>query len=242
MARTRMSRVAMLVTILALVSGAMAGDGDDGRITAQSYVVHHRPLADAVDLVSTVLTEDGSVSIQPRLKRLVVQDRPDVQRQVADLLEQFDLPPRNVEVTVSLFMGSDRREEQAGRRALPPEVYRDLQGVRETVGDFTRWTAFDPLGSRSVTCVEGSPVTANLSDDYRVVFRIASVQEGRQEKITFESFELLRVVRTADGSERTESLYHTGIVLPTGRELLVGAASGPESSRALFLKLMAKPR
>jgi len=235
---------AMLAATAVLSAGALAAEPEDDaeRITARSFEVRYRPLSDAVDLVSTVLSNDGSVSLQPRLRRLVVQDRPEVLARVGDLLDSFDLPPRTVEVTVSLFMGSDRRGEEAGRQTMPPEISRELRGVRETLGDFTRWTAFDPLGGRSITCVEGASVTTNLSDDYRVTFEIDAVEDGVDDRVSFRSFDLMRVIRTAEGTERTELLYRTRIVVPAGRDLLVGVASGPEARRALFLKLLAKPR
>ena len=227
---------------LAAVLAVPAQEGAE-RVAARSFEVRYRPIADAVDLVSTVLSEAGSVSVQPRLKRIVVQDHPAVLLHVAELLVEFDVPPRAVEVTVGLFLGTDRRSEEAGRHALPPDVARELRGVRETLADFTRWTAYDALGSRAVACVEGAEVTADISPEYRVWFVIDGVTSAKgDERVSFKRFRLMRVIRTADGGERTENLYDTGIVLPAGRDLLLGAAQSPDSDRALFVKLLAKVR
>jgi hypothetical protein len=39
-----------------------------------------------------------------------------------------------------------------------------------------------------------------------------------------------------------QDVYATSVVLPVGRMLMLGAAQNPESKRALFLALQAKPR
>ncbi len=240
-------RALALAASLAVALGAAAfvhaADGPEGRVTARSYEIRYKPLPDAAALVSEVLSPRGTVSFRPQLRRLVVQDVPEVLDRVQDLLDGYDVPPRNVEVTVSLFLGSDVRDDEAGRHAPASSITREVRGIRETLADFTRWAAFDPLGSRSVSCVEGATVTTGLSDDYQVVFVVDAVrtQQGR-ERIEFGRFTLQRRIRTADGGERIEDLLSSKIILPAGQQLLVGAAKRPESKRALFVLLRAEPR
>jgi hypothetical protein len=225
------------------VGVARAADADAARdpIEARAFPVRHRPLADAAELVSAVLSAEGSLSLQPRLGTLVVEDRASILTRVAGLLESFDIPPRNVEVTLTLFLGTDRREEQAGRHAPRVSVSEEVRGVMETLGDFTRWTAYEPLGSRSITGVEGGHVSAMLSDDYRVVFDIAAVEESHG-TVSFKNFTLQRMVRTASGSVRYDDVLTADVSLPLGGVHSVGAASGPDSKTALFLTLQARPR
>ena len=231
--------ILILAFLLALVPAAIAVDADD--LSARSYQIRFKKLPDAVDLIADLLSEDGSVSIHPRLKRLVVQDRLEVLDRVAAVLEDFDQPPVNVDVTISLFLGSDSRDEEAGRHAKPGSISREVRGITETLGDFTKWTAYDPIGSRSVTCSEGSRVTVNLSDDYRVVFFVDAVEE-KLGKVKFGDFTLQKIIRTAEGTERYENQYTQGIVLPIGRLLVVGAARDPGSRKALFLSLQVRSR
>lgn len=221
-------------------TGAAGGDDPAATLTARSFEVRHRPLVDAVDLVSAVLSEDGSVSLRPRLGRIVIQDREDVLERVERLLEEFDVPPRNVEVAVSLFLGTDRRDDEAGRLARSPDIAEETRGIRETLSDFTKWTEFAPLGTQTITCLEGYEGTVYLAEDYRVEFRVQEV-EG-EDRVLFDEFRLLRDVPTADGGARTVKHYDAAIRMPVGQELLVGAASGPDASAALFLKLMVRVR
>jgi hypothetical protein len=179
------------------------------------------------------------VTLQPRLKTLTVQDRISVLDRVASLLGSFDVAPRNVEIAMSLFLGTDRREQEAGRIIPPSSMTRDVRGIAETLGDFTKWNAYEPLGGRAVTGVEGGRVTVNLSDEYRVAYDIDTV---RDQSVKLTNFVLQRVTRAADGKEKIQDVYSAAVVLPVGRMLMLGAAQNPESKRALFLTLQARPR
>jgi len=196
-------------------------------------------LADAAELISPLLTPQGSVTLQPRLKTLMVQDRVSVLDRVASLLSSFDVAPRNVEIAMSLFLGTDRREQEAGRIIPPSSMTRDVRGIAETLGDFTKWNAYEPLGGRAVTGAEGGRITVNLSDEYRVTYDIDTV---RDQSVKLTNFVLQRVTRAADGKEKVQDVYSAAVVLPVGRMLMLGAAQNPESKRALFLTLQARPR
>jgi hypothetical protein len=208
-------------------------------VLARAYEVRFKSLADAAELVAPLLTPQGTVTLQPRLKTLTVQDRVVVLERVASLLASFDVAPRNVEISMSLFLGTDRREQEAGRIIPPSSMTRDVRGIAETLGDFTKWNAYEPLGGRAVTGVEGGRVTVSLSDEYRVAYDIDTV---RDQSVKLTNFVLQRVTRTADGKEKIQDVYSAAVVLPVGRMLTVGAAQNPESKRALFLTLQARPR
>jgi hypothetical protein len=90
-----------------------------------------------------------------------------------------------------------------------------------------------------VTGAEGARVTVNLSDEYRVAYDIDTV---RDQSVKLTNFVLQRVVRGPDGKEKVQDVYSAGVVLPVGRMLMLGAAQNPESKRALFLTLQARPR
>jgi hypothetical protein len=227
----------------ALVAGtpsvAAEAPSPDGPVLARAYEVKFKSLADAAELVSPLLTPQGTVTLQPRLKTLTVQDRVFVLDRVASLLQSFDVAPRNVEIAMSLFLGTDRREQEAGRVIPPSSMTRDVRGIAETLGDFTKWNAYEPLGGRAVTGAEGGRVTVNLSDEYRVAYDIDTV---RDQSVKLTNFVLQRVARGPDGKEKVQDVYSAAVVLPVGRMLMLGAAQNPESKRALFLTLQARPR
>jgi hypothetical protein len=208
-------------------------------VSARAFAVRFKSLSDAAELVSAVLSAQGTVTLQPRLKTLTVQDRGSVLDRVAALLVSFDTPPRNVEVTLSLFLGTDRREQEAGRNVPSDSLSRDVRGIAETLGDFTKWNAYEPLGKGAVTGSEGERVVVNLSDDYRVHYDVDVVQDAA---VKLKNFVLQRVTRGPNGTEQVQDVYTAAVVLPVGRTLMLGAAQNPESKRALFLTLQARPR
>lgn len=210
-------------------------------VSARAFEVHYQPLLDAADLISPLLSEDGEVTLRPRLSTLVVEDRRSVLSRVADLLRGWDVAPRNVEITLSLFLGIDRRGEDPDAPTADYGLSREIRGIMDKVSDFTKWTSYERLGSQSVTGTEGDTVVANLSDDYRVVFVIKSVHRTHG-SVRFDKLRLQRVRLEDDGSKSVEDLYTAGMRLMPGKFTLVGAASDPDSARALFLALHARPR
>jgi hypothetical protein len=235
----------LVTTLLAalLLSGqpGPAAQSDDDAYSARAYEVNHRSLADAADLVGDLLSPEGTLTLKPRLNTLVVQDRVSVLDRVGALLRSFDLPPRTVDVTVTLFMGHREESAPPRRRTTAETVSTEVRGVMETVADFTKWTSYEPLGSRAVSGVEGESVIAAISAEYLVAFVVESVHAPTG-KVKFERVSLRRIERKEDGSEEVHDLYTAGMVVDSGALQLLVAASGPESERALFLALQARAR
>lgn len=239
----RASRGRLLAVLLAaslLGAGfAVPVHADSDPVLARAYEVRYRSLDDAYEVISAVLSPDADVTFRPRLKTLVVQDRKAVLDRIATLLESYDVPPRNAEITISLVLGTDNREAEVGGGEV--SLSTEVRGVLERVTNFTRWTGYEALGTRSVTGAEGSEVIANLSDEYRVVFVLEAVLE-KQGMIKFERFALQRFVEAEDGTGSYKDLYVAGMTLETDRVSLVGAAQDAASKTALFLAVQATTR
>lgn len=225
--------------IVAAATLPVRGQVDADPLSARAFEVRHRALSDAAELVEELLSSEGTLTLKPRLKTLVVEDRVSVLDRVGSLLHSFDLPPRSVEVTITLFLG--RREESGSRPSggVVP-LSREVRGVIETLGDFTKWTAYEPLGSGSVVGVEGAPLQTSLTAEYVVAFTIESVHDSGVVK--FQRFSLQRIEQQEDGSTEMVDLYTAGMVVDAGDLTLLVAASGPDADRALFLALQAEPR
>jgi hypothetical protein len=239
--RARRWPIGPAAALVLLAAPALAQPPALGPVEARAFEIHYQPLVDAADVISPLLSDEGTVTLRPRLSTLVVEDRRAILDRVAGLLEGWDLPPRNVEITLSLFLGIDRRDEDPRSPKADHGLSLEVRGVLEKLSDFTKWTTYEPLGSRSVTGTEGDTVVANLSDEYRVVFIVESVHETHG-AVKFERLQLQRITREEDGSESVEDLYTAGMVLPAGKLRLVGAASDPNSRRALFLALQTRAR
>ena len=189
--------IAILWAVASFAGDAPSAAADP--ISARAFAVRFKSVSDAAEVISPVLSPQGSVTLQPRLKSLTVQDHVSVLDRIAALLQSFDIAPRNVEISLSLFLGTDRREQEAGRVVPPVAMTRDVRGVAETLGDFTKWNSYEPLGGRAVTAAEGGRVTVNLSEEYRVVYDVEAVLD---QSVKLTNFVLQRLTRGADGRER----------------------------------------
>lgn len=234
--------VACLVALA--VGGALdARSETDDVVQARAFEVRYRDLADAADLVGPLLSEEGSLTLRPRLKVLVIEDRASVLGRVEELLQSFDLPPRHVEVTLILFLGTDRRKEPEAPRSPDSVFSNEVRGVIDALGDFTKWVAYEPLGSGAVTGAEGDRMVARLSSDYRVTLKLESVatREG-EDYVRFSSVDLQRLSRDDVGAVAVEHLYTTAAVLRAGTLTVVGAAKRPDANQALFLMMQVEAR
>ena len=241
------SLAAWLVVVALAVPPALAQTNQGGApdaLSARAFEVHYRNLTDAAELIGAALSERGTVTLRPRLRTIVVEDTPAVLDRVAALLESFDLPPRQVEVTMSLFLGQrDDEAAEKGGAPHPGALSREIRGISEVLPQFTKWTSYELLGSRSVTGIEGDPVVAEVSGDYRVKFTVESVNERQGVvRVKFDRFSLQREVLLGDGGRDIEDLYTAAMVVEARKLTLVVAASAPDSKRALFLALQVDPR
>ncbi len=226
----------LLLVALTLVAWTVTPCADE--VTARAFEVHHRSLVDAADVVGAVLSDEGTVTLRPRLSTMVVEDRASILVRVESLLRSFDTAPRNIEITLTLFLGT-RRQPRSTREVTTGEVSSEVRGIMDNIGTFTNWTSYEPLGSQSVTGVEGDRVETQLSEQYRVVFTLEAVDD---QQVKVDRFALQRIRVDESGAERTEDLYKTAMVLTAGKPLVLGAARDPGSNRALFLTLQAQPR
>jgi len=207
----------------------------------RSYVLEYRPVAEAAEAIGDWIGEEGSVSMRPRKKTLVVTDVAATHDRIAAFLEAFDVPPRTVDVSVSLMLASDRTRDEAGRRTPLSAVTAEVRGVMESVGDFTRWVDYEPLGTHAASTVEGRTTSVRLDDTYGVDYRVDGVETGPDgDRIRLSPFRLIRFRMGSDGVERQETVFETAMRLPVGRLQVLGAASGADADRALFLTVRAE--
>ncbi len=237
--------MSLRTTILAglLITGAVQGldsiraaDGPSvDTVQVRAFEVRYRPLSDAADLVGSVLSPVGVLTLKPNLKLLVVEDRGVVLGRVESLLSDFDLPPRNVEVTLNLFLGTMRPEG--------PDTASTRHGVIDLAPlQFTRWTSYESLGSRNVNGLEGEEVVSDISSEYRVVLTVDFVDE-RQGVVKFKRVSLLRRLPSPDGGpERLQNLYSVSGLVDLDKQHIFGAARDPGANQALFLTLNARAR
>lgn len=237
------SRRVLLPLALCLLAGTTALPGAapppaqarDEMVT-RTFEVRYKDFQDAVVLVTDIVTRQGSsspearIQLQHRLKRISVTDLRPVVEAVAEALESFDVPPRQVEIKMTLFLGSRGEGSES-----PDDVY---HSVAEELRRALKYTKYELLGSLTVPAVEGEETSVTVGGGYTIEFRVGRVDVDRQQ-IQLSPLVLSRRARAGDtaGAERMLKTY---LSLRSGTEMITGVTPSPSSDRGLVLSILAR--
>lgn len=207
--------------------------GSAAPVTVRVFSIKFRNPGDVAALIGPLLSDRGSITTGPsKLRTVTVQDRRDVLDRVQDLIASYDVPPRNVEFTVTLIMGS--RSEEKGQ-----PISREVRGISEVLPDITRWTDYKTLDAVTIAGSEGSRTTRDLADVYRVEFNLESVSDSLG-IIRLNPFSLQKGEKGADGTVSYRPVYTTTVNLRNDKLLTIGATKSETSPKALFLAIKAR--
>ncbi|MDQ7008193.1 MAG: hypothetical protein Q9Q40_13280 [Acidobacteriota bacterium] len=200
-------------------------------IATRVIEIHYREVGDAAQLADQMIGDCGAYKVPRALHAIIIEDEPARLEQIARAIAEWDEPPREVEVSVSLLIAT---------RDLPPVtgVADELRDISRTLSEMTRWTRFRSLGTANLRLREGGEGQAEIAERYRVSLKIKRVDQGRR-RILVEPFRLDRLPApvTAGGSSiepRPRRLWSGELDLEEGRQHLVGATSRGRQ-RAIFL-------
>ncbi|MDH3285969.1 MAG: hypothetical protein OEQ13_14645, partial [Acidobacteriota bacterium] len=195
--------------------------------------VRFKPVSDAARLVDQLLGPCGAYRVPKALKLITIEDQPERLARIAEAIGSWDLPPRSVELTVSLIMA--RRDDGGADKGLVGEI----RGVTETLSEVTSYTTFERVGTASVRAMEGGEASLELGGRYKVAFRVGGVDPERG-IVQLQPFSLSRLPRPGEAASGLGTVPHRllsmELDLPEGQMHLVGAP-GRARDKALFLAL-----
>jgi len=222
--------------LMALIPGmpwfaAMEQPPADTELVTRSFVIHHKDPDDVVALIRPALSSDSSILIQSRIRTLTVTDRRPYLEAVEALIRDFDLPPRDVSLTINLLRAS-RDLKGSKARVLPGQLPLSLRKV-------TNWLDYELLGGMTIQSSEAEEASLRLGEDYRVRFEVSLVDD-RNERIRLKNFVLERGGVEAGGGESYVALFDTVVNLKSGTPYVFGATRGRDAQHALFLTITAR--
>ena len=206
-------------TLALLVAAPLAAQGQPA-LVVHAYTLRHQPAAEALALVHPLLTERGSVQLQPGGNTLVVRDEPPVVERVAALLREFDHPAQRLAIRIQVVRAGDGGEGEA----LDPELAARLE-------ELLRYDSYRVVATADLEAREGEQVGYELGEEYRIVFQLGTLMAG--ERIKLQGFE---VTRRAEEAE-PQRLLRTQVNLRLERPMILGLAKDESSRRALLLVL-----
>ncbi len=234
-ARTRvaLSLVAVVLMAFAPAGSLLAESASDAR-EVHAFTLENQPASEALVLVRRLLSDDGTVELQPRENTVVVRDRRSVLDRLTPLIEAFDHPKIDLRFEIHLL----RAGGEAGE-APPSEVVEKLER-------YLRYDAYHVLGSAGVTSREGGRVTYDLGDDYQVSFRPGTMVAGRSLKlhdfqITKRSPRLVAANANKSRQPQPEQLIQTNLNLWREKQFIMVLSQDAGSEEELMIAIKFRP-
>ena len=196
------------------------------------FALRYRAPEDALAVVRPLLTDSGSVLVQPKGNTLTVRDSAAAVERAAHSIAAWDRPPRPIDLRVTLL-----RASTSGR--APPssalETSAELRSVAERLKRLFRFTDLARLDAAVVQGVEGQTVAYVLGGEYRLEFRIEPADDARQVRLKGLLFEHLRRGPGPGVVEVRNDILRTTISVTIGQPYILAVGRDESAAGALVL-------
>ena len=216
--RTWTSRGVALALLLA--GAAAAAAQAEPSLLVHAYTLRHQPAAEALALVHPLLSDRGSVQLQPGGNTLVIRDTEEVVGRVAALLREFDHAAKKLAIRIQVVRAGDGGEGARLERELA-----------ERLRELLRYDSYRVMAAADLEAREGEEVSYELGEEYRITFQLGTLMS--EARLKLHEFEVSR----GAGSEERQRLLRTQVNLRLGRPMILGLAKNESSRRALLLVL-----
>ena len=220
-----MKRILILMMALFLVTATASADaGDVGKtLTAKTFVFKYKQADKAANVIKSMLSAEGSMSIQPTANSLVVTDVAANMKKIAAALATFDAPAQALKLSIRLVSAS---------RGAEAKVDPAVADVASKLALF-RYNVLESIGAAQADGSEGQPGVVTI-DGYRADFRFGEYDPA-SDSVQVVDFKLFR----AEGDQLAPMLKTT-LNLKLGQTVIIGAAKQPQSQRALMIVVTAQ--
>ncbi|MFV2072990.1 MAG: secretin N-terminal domain-containing protein [Thermoanaerobaculales bacterium] len=218
---------------LVVAAAAVAASAAEVETVVRIFRLHHVSVMEVSKAIEPLLSEHGSLTVQPRQSRISVQDRPPVVERVAQLIEEMDRRPESYRIQVELLEGSSK--------ALEPEQVVD---VDERMRNMFRFKAYRRLGAAIIEGELGSPATADLGGGFKLSFVAEAVAFSEQtpwgardpgNRVHIRDFILEKIKELEDGSQKAREVLSTSIFLAPRQKVFIGAGQSESAKTGLVL-------
>ncbi len=218
-------RIALtLFLALALCGSAFADDAQKG-LSVRPFQFRHKEADRAAAIIKSLLSSEGTMNIQPATNTLVVTDRAENLKVIAEKLAEYDGEPASIQLSVRLV--------SAGRVDGEGRVPDDLRDVASKLR-MLRYNSLESLGSATIETREGQQSIVELQNGYRADFRI-----GEYDPVT-KSVQVIDFKLSRAQKDQLAEVLKTTLNLKTGVTHILAATRAAESNRAVMLVVSAK--
>ena len=229
-----MPKKAIIFLLLSIVAIALSA-ADRSVTVVRVFNLKNASVTEAFTVIEPLLSDEGSVTIQPSRGRITIQDSSKVVGRITALMNELDQVPGEYRIEVELLEGLDVQQASD----LPPELDRRLHRMFP-------FKSYRRAGRTVFQGEFGQPTTASLSRSYRLSFLAdaSNVPEstpwGVADLANRTQVKWLRLDRlTSDdhGREKADELLRTTVYLSPRQKMIIGAGSSEDSTTGLVLIL-----
>jgi hypothetical protein len=229
-----MARASLLVLALLLGGAARPVPVPATEVVVRVFALKYRAPEDAVAVVRPVLTEGGSVIVQPKGNVLTVRDSADAVERAARSIAAWDVPPRAIDLRITLLRAAVDPLPGPGIAPMAsPEG--DSEGIGDRLRQLFRFTSYSRLDTVLVKGSEGQTVASVLGGDYRIEFQIEGTDDLRQVRLKGLAFERIRQVAGPGIAGGRGDILRTTLNLPLGQPFILAVGRDEAAAGALVL-------
>ncbi len=228
-----MRRTACFVVLLVAASALSAADSSS--TTVRVFNLKNATVVEAFTAIEPLLSDRGSITIQPTRGRITIQDSPVIVERITAVIGQLDRVPGEYRIEVELLEGLDVERPSD----LVPELDRRLHRMFP-------FKSYRRAGSAMFQGELGQPTAAAIGDNYRLSFLANSLNlsestpwgvAGAANRTQVKWLRLDRFSTGPGGVEKVDELLRTTVLLSPRQKMIIGAGSSEESGRGLVLIL-----
>ncbi len=197
-------------------------------VVVRVFALKHRSADEALQLVRPLLSDAGSVMLEPKANELTIRDTAASVARAAHAIASYDIPLRGVDVAVTLLKATSDPKAVPSRTNVSEEI----RGIGERLKKLLNVTDFTRLDAVVVRGVEGQRVAYVIGANYHLQFFLDPSRDGKS--LQFRDLSLERI-RREGGKETRGEILHTSINVNMGQPYILGVGKDEAAQGALFL-------
>ena len=218
---------------LVVTAAAVSAPAAEVETVVRIFRLQHVSVMEVSKAVEPLLSEHGSLTVQPWQSRISVQDLPSVVEHVAQLIEDMDRRPESYRIQIELLEGTSKVLE-------PDQVVK----VDPSMRNMFRFKAYRRLGTAIFEGELGSPATADLGRGFKLSFVAEAVGFSEQtpwgapnpgNRVHIRDLILERLQELEDGSQKAREVLSTSIFLAPKQKVYIGAGQSESAKTGLVL-------
>lgn len=217
--------VCVVCAVVLLTAGFVAGE--EGTVVVRVFRLQYVNPASVSSAVQPLLSDNGTVTVQPSKRLVTVRDQADIVDRVGRVIARLDVEPQSFRLRVELLAGYNEEISLPEVVSVDPRIKRMFP-----------FGAYRRLGVAFLEGATGDDVAVDLREGYRVRVkvrdhRMEDLPYGLPEKSLRLSLQPLVLDRIRQGT--IEELLKTKIVLSVNQEVFIGAGDAEGSERGLVI-------